>query len=231
MRQLTLDVRPSVEPGLADWETGANTALVAALRRQAQADDGSVLYLWGETGCGKTHLLRAICAETHSARRPATYVAAGAGPLAAADHLLAIDDVDQLDDASQADLFRLLIAARERHATLVLAGNAPPQALPLREDVRTRIGQGLTFRINPLNDAEKAALIKRQATLRGINLEDELIEYLLRHGRRDLAWLMTVLDALDEASLTQGRRVTLPLLRDLLRSHQQPELPLHRATP
>lgn len=231
MRQLTLDVRPSVPPTLQDFAVGDNQALLAALLRHASVTDGSVLYLWGEDGCGKTHLLQALVNESRLAGRTATYFAAPAIPDTAGDHLLAVDDIDAADAAAQAHLFRLLITAREAGAALVLAGNAPPQGLPLREDVRTRVGQGLIFRINALRDADKAALLKRQATRRGIMLEDELVEYLLRHGRRDLAWLMAVLDALDEASLTQSRRVTLPLLRELLRDTCEPELPFHPAKP
>lgn len=43
-----------------------------------------------------------------------------------------------------------------------------------------------------------------------------MIDFLLRHGRRDLASLRTVLDALDAASLERKRPITLPLLREMM---------------
>ncbi|MCK7496103.1 MAG: hypothetical protein MZW92_38055 [Comamonadaceae bacterium] len=49
-------------------------------------------------------------------------------------------------------------------------------------------------------------------------MEHGIIDYLLRHGERDLPSLMAVLDALDRVSLEQQRPVTLPLLREALGS-------------
>ena len=184
-------------------------------------------YVWGEAGSGKSHLLKATIIKAAQEQRPTTYFVADSsldGP-PAMDSLIVVDDVDRLDAENQAHLFRLLISAREARAALLLAGSVPPQTLPLREDVRTRIGQGMIYAIQPLNDADKATLLRRQAILRGITLDEDIVEYLLRHGRRDIAWLMAVLDALDEVSLTEGRRVTLPLLRELLRDTCEPELP------
>ena len=51
---------------------------------------------------------------------------------------------------------------------------------------------------------------------RGLRLEPEIVQYLLRHGRRDLTSLLRTLDALDAASLERKRAITLPLLREVL---------------
>lgn len=220
MRQLILDVRPDWIPGLDDFVPGQNTDLLAALLTHASAQDGSALYLWGAPGSGRTHLLRALVARAAADGRPARYLAA---PDLSADwtletgELLALDDVQTLDAAAQSALFRTFIGARAAGGALLLAGHAAPQALQLREDVRTRIGQGLIFEIKPLDDDDKARTLRQHAAQRGMSVDTALVGYLLRHGRRDLPWLMSVLDALDEASLTHGRRITLPLLREILR--------------
>jgi len=227
MRQLTLDVRPEVLPTLANFVAGPNQALLAALRRQMAARDGSWLYIWGEPGTGRTHLLRAIAAESLASGRPSACLPAKQGCTLQMEHglLAMLDDVDQLDADAQAALFRALIQAREAQAALILAGNAPPQSLQLREDVRTRIGQALVFEIQPLDDADKGVLLIEHAAARGMLLDADIVEYLLRHGRRDQAWLMGVLDALDEASLSQARPITLPLLREILCDDCEPQLP------
>lgn len=224
MQQLTLDVRPQLAASLDDFVAGANLPLLAALRQQCCAQDGSWLYLWGAPGSGRSHLLRAAVREAH---RPACYLAAdGAAQLQIeADQLVAVDDVQQLDAEGQAALFRALIQAREARGSLILAGSVPPQHLQLREDVRTRIGQALIFEIQPLDDTAKGTLLMQHAMARGISLDADIVEYLLRHGRRETRWLMEVLDALDDASLTQARPVTLPLLREVLREDCEPELP------
>ncbi|NSL57035.1 DnaA regulatory inactivator Hda [Uliginosibacterium aquaticum] len=225
--QLTLDVRPRVPATLENFVAGDNEALLLALRRQLGARDGSWFYLWGAAGSGRSHLLQAAVAESAAAGRPACYLDATQGDtLQMEDGLLAaLDDVDQLDADGQAALFRALIQAREAQGSLILAGKLPPQHLALREDVRTRIGQALIFEIQPLDDDAKGALLMQHAMARGMLLPADVIEYLLRHGRRDTHWLMEVLDALDDASLSQSRPLTLPLLREVLREDCEPELP------
>ena len=224
MQQLTLDVRPQLAASLDDFVAGANLPLLAALRQQCSVQDGSWLYLWGAPGSGRSHLLQAAVRE---ARRPACYLTAEATAhlQIEADQLVAVDDVQQLDSDGQAALFRALIQAREARGSLILAGNMPPQHLQLREDVRTRIGQALIFEIQPLDDTAKGTLLMQHAMARGISLDADIVEYLLRHGRRETRWLMEVLDALDDASLTQARPVTLPLLREVLSEDCEPELP------
>ena len=227
MRQLTLDVRPTVQPTLANFVIGPNQAMVAALRRQIAATDGSWLYLWGRPGTGRSHLLQAIVSESITSGRSSAYMSAEPSGdwLLEQGQLIALDDIEQLDAAGQAALFRALIQAREARATLILAGNMPPQQLPLREDVRTRIGQALVFEIQALSDADKGILLIEHASARGMRLEADIVEYLLRHGHRDQAWLMSVLDALDDVSLSQARPITLPLLREILCDESEPDLP------
>lgn len=227
MQQLTLDVRPEVPATLENFVVGDNAALMLALRRQIAARDGSWLYVWGAPGSGRSHLLHAALSESRASGRPSAYLPAQQGSaLLMEDGLVAaLDDVDQLDEAGQAALFRALIQAREAQGSLILAGNAPPQQLKLREDVRTRIGQALIFEIQPLNDSALGMLLIEHAGARGMLLDADIVEYLLRHGRRDQLWLMNVLDALDEASLTQSRPVTLPLLREILHEECEPGLP------
>lgn len=227
LQQLTLDLRPEVQPTLANFIVGPNQALLAALRRQRVATDGSWLYVWGAPGSGRSHLLQAIVSESLASGRSSAYMPADSGGdwLLEQGQFLALDDVDQLDAPGQAALFRALIQAPAAQASLVLAGHAPPQQLSLREDVRTRIGQALVFEIQALSDADQGALLIEHASARGMRLEAELVEYLLRHGRRDQAWQMRVLDAVDAVSLSQSRPITLPLLREILHHECEPELP------
>lgn len=227
MQQLTLDVRPPQIQSLDNFVAGPNKALLAALRQQLQAQDGSWLYVWGESGTGRSHLLQAAVAHAQAQGRPARYFAAHDGAhLQMTENLLAtLDDVEQWDTDGQAAIFRALIQAREARGTLILAGRVPPKHLQLREDVRTRIGQALIFEIQSLDDGAKGMLLIEHAAARGIALDADIVEYLLRHGRREQRWLMGVLDALDDASLTQGRPVTLPLLREILQEDNEPELP------
>ena len=130
--------------------------------------------------------------------------------------LVVIDDVERLSPDAQVALFRCFNDQHPRGLRLLLSGDTAPLHLPSREDLRTRIGQALIYEVKPLTDVEKASALLYHAAQRGMRVEDHIIDYLLRHGRRDLPSLMAVLDALDQQSLEQKRPVTLPLLREIL---------------
>ena len=224
MRQLLLNIRPQIDCRLDNFVAGDNTQLLDALHQHLNKRDGSILYIWGAPSSGRSHLLRAAQdAAAKLATRPVHYLAqANAEQLQpASDALWIIDDVDQADADAQAALFRLLIGTREAGNALLVAAACPPKALVMRDDVSSRLAQGLSFEIKPLNDEQKHCAMRQHSEARGLQMADDVFHYLLRHGRRDMPWLMAVLDALDEASLTLGRRITLPLVRELLQNTPQ----------
>ena len=96
---------------------------------------------------------------------------------------------------------------------LLVASRIPLAALTLREDLRTRLGWGLVYELVPLADADKPAALAAFARGRGFRLADEVIGYLLAHGRRDMGALLGVLVALDRQSLATKRPITVPMLR------------------
>jgi DnaA family protein len=197
MRQLPLPISAAAQPGLDNYVAGANAEALERVRSLAAGRlREAIVYLWGEPGCGRTHLLRA---------------AASANPA-----LVIADDVDTLDAAAQQALFIAINTARDGGPAVLAAGNAPPAQLGLREDLRTRLGWGLVYQLKPLTDAEKALYLRGEAARRGLALTDEVVWYLLNHLPRDLASLRAVLERLDRHSLARQRAVTLPLVREAL---------------
>jgi DnaA family protein len=194
MKQLALGISPPPQPTLENFVPGDNAELLARLREfRAGKFPDVILYLWGETGSGKSHLLHAC-----------------AGPNA-------VDDVEKLDDAAQIGLFNAINEARQSGGKVLAAGNAPPARLPLREDLKSRLAWGLVYQVKPLTDAERALYLRGEADRRGMRVTDEVIWYLLTHVRRDLPSLAAILDALDRVSLERKRTVTLPLVREALK--------------
>ena len=194
MKQLALGLSPPPQPTLDNFVPGANAELLAHLRR---LQDGKftegVLYLWGEAGCGKSHLLEA-CRQAK-----------------------AVDDVERLDEAAQIALFNAINEARQSGGAVLAAGNAPPPRLPLREDLKSRLAWGLVYQVKGLDDEERASYLRAESARRGLKLGDEVIAYLLTHMRRDLRSLASVLDRLDRFSLETKRAITLPLVREAFR--------------
>ncbi|HEX7689711.1 MAG TPA: DnaA regulatory inactivator Hda, partial [Burkholderiaceae bacterium] len=92
----------------------------------------------------------------------------------------------------------------------------PPVDLPVREDLRTRLGWGGVHAVRPLAEGDMRVALREEARRRGIVLADEVLDYLLTRFARDLKSLMHLLHRLDGFALAEKRAVTVPLLRRML---------------
>lgn len=219
MKQLLLQISPAFVPTLDNFVVGRNAELLQTLHQLLAGNNNErAIYLWGETGSGKTHLLRAWVAAAQAAGLPALLVAAGdAIPVCPGEGaLVAVDDVELLDGAGQIALFNLYNDLRDESGVFVSSGPCAPSQLDARIDVTTRLGWGLVYQVQSLSDEEKELALQSHARELGFDLPQEVLDYLLRHGRRDLPSLLTVLENLDRITLEQQRPVTVPLLRQLM---------------
>jgi DnaA family protein len=114
-------------------------------------------------------------------------------------------------------LFTLFNSLHESGGTLLSAARSPPAgaewALP---DWKSRLAWGPVVKLAPLDDPAKLAILRLHATRRGLQLPEEVARFLLHHVPRDMASLMHLLDQLDEASLALQRRLTIPLVKQVL---------------
>jgi DnaA-homolog protein len=217
MRQLPLAIGVGPARTFDNYLPGANALAVAHLK--ALAAQAAPVYLWGGSGSGKTHLLQALVQRFEAQGAHAGWFGATdpvPWPFDESWALIVIDDCDALDAVRQHAAFALFVEATTCGVPVVAAGRVPPVDLPLREDLRTRLGWGHVFAIQPLGEAEVRATLRREADHRGIFLSDEVMDYLLVRFARDLKHLMGQLDRLDEFSLATKRSITVPLLRQML---------------
>lgn len=214
MTQLLLDIAPDWIPTLDNFVAGRNTELLSALRHiMSGAASERSFYLWGEAGSGKSHLLQAVAGQARARGMTSCYARSGAPKFA---RVVAVDDVEAMDDAAQVALFDLYNHMRENGGTLLVSGTASPAHLHLREDLRSRLGWGLVYQIHALSDADKAHALEQHARARGFVLPPEVTQYLLHHGRRDLPALLALLDALDVHCLRLKRTASVPLLKEVM---------------
>ncbi len=201
----------------ASFVPGANAMLLDLL--QTFGAGSAPVYVWGPQGSGKTHLLRALAHRLqHSGARVGWFDATRPVPWPHEDGwtLLVLDGCDAFDSAQQHAAFALFVEATT-HATLVAAaGRLPPVDLPLRDDLRSRLGWGHVMAVQALSDADARGALRREADTRGLFLPDEVLDHLLHHQRRDLTHLMAQLVRLDAYAMVHKRAVTLPLLRQML---------------
>ena len=225
-QQLILDILPPSPQTLENFVAGQNQAALDALHHCRK---GRAIYLWGPPGAGRSHLLRAVSSEDDCLYVNALESPSKLHTLATADALehplIAIDDVEHLDTIGQAGLFSLYnrwreCASSEKAFILILAGDRAPMAMQIREDLRTRLGWDLSFRLQLLSDDDRAQALHRRARDRGLKLAPEVVNWLLIHYTRDMSQLSALIDALDRYSLERHRPITLPLLKELLASSQ-----------
>jgi len=186
----------------------------------------SWLYLWGEPGTGKTHLLEAACRAVQEQGLAPLYV-----PLAEKAEfttafledieqvpLVCVDDVDAIagDRAWEAALFALYENLRAQGGMLVLAARVSPAGIGVTlADLTTRLAAGLVYHLQPLSDQDKIAALRLRAQRRGLEMTKEVASYLLTRFPRDTHSLFALLDRLDTATLAAQRRLTIPFLRSL----------------
>lgn len=225
MRQMLLDWGLAQPQTLDTFVPGRNEELAQALRAiqtATTAPQERFIYLWGEHGAGKTHLLKALATQAHT-----RYIASDADPdafLFSDDiSLYLLDDCDKLSPDSQIASFALFNQVRENNACLITAGSVAPAFLSVREDLRTRLGWGLIYQVHGLSDDEKIAALTGAAQSRGLALSSGVLPYLITHFHRDMRSLAAMLDALDRYSLETKRPITLPLLRELLELEDTPK--------
>jgi DnaA family protein len=223
MKQLSLNIALSPPPTLGNFVPGRNVELLQTLSNVVGGRENErFIYLWGGLGCGRSHLLQAIAGVCMRSKMNTSYFACDEStrfPVGSDADCVIVDDVDRLNAQAQIDLFNLYNRIRdEGHSFLLVSGPVAPAQLKLREDLVTRLGWGLVYEVHELTDEEKIEAMKSHATSRGLALPQEVCDYLLRHERRDLSSLMATLDALDKYSLASQRKITVPLVRELLQA-------------
>ena len=209
-RQLPLALCLPYAPALDEFVVGRNQVVVDALHRALDTPGESLVYLFGPAGCGRSHLLLGQCAAAERrglrcAFLPLTERAALAPQmlegLEALD-LVAVDDVQAIagDPEWEEALFGLFNRCRDCATRMVFSANCGPAALPLQ----------------PLDDAGRMQLLRSLAARRALALPEDVARYLLERTPRHPRDLVDTVARLDQASLAEKRRLTIPFVRDSL---------------
>jgi DnaA family protein len=223
VKQLLLDIAPPPLPTLANFVPGRNAELLQTLENLLLGREKErFFYLWGNEGCGKSHLLQGLAGAYKHNQMKSAYFACDEdirfAECGEVDCVL-VDDAVRLGADAQIGLFNLYNRIRdEGHASLLVTGPVAPAQLKLRDDLVTRLGWGLVYQVHELTDEEKIKAMKSHAASRGLDLPQEVGDYLLRHGRRDMPALIATVDALDNYALANRRKISVPLVRELLQA-------------
>lgn len=163
------------------------------------------LLIWGEPGCGKTHLLHVWARRTGAEVRSATALSGlpaepdGAG--------LAIDDADQAAD--EPALLHLLNLCRERAIPVLLAAGSPPARWTIRlPDLASRLRATTSVPILPPDDMFRHSLLLRLLGDHHLRFTPTLPDWMLRRVGRSPQDLRDAVERLDHATLAERVRLT-----------------------
>lgn len=230
-QQLPLGVQLRSDAKLSRFVQSKQSALIPALNGLINSQrvelQESFVYLYGRENTGKSYLLQAACNEAELIGVSAIYL-----PLSQSDELsvdmleglehfqlVCLDDMDAVigDSVWQEAVFHLFNRIRDVGHSLLISGEDSPANSQIElQDLRSRLGWGLTFKLEALSDEQKREAMQQEAAARGLVLAEEVAQYLLNHGERDLSKQFEYLDQLDRASLQAQRKLTIPFAKQVL---------------
>lgn len=225
--QLALAIQLNDEATLVDFNWSNNSLLKQQLNKTLALKEDRLLYLWGSTGSGKSHLLQACCQEinlTQSAIYLPLSLLKEWGPQTIEgledQDLICIDDLEAIaeDPEWEEAIFHLYNKIRDMDKSiLIIASKQSPRTIPIKlADLRSRLSWGLVIHLLELEDKDKIETLKLHALKRGFDLPLSVGQFLLNRCSRNMHDLHILLNRLDNASLAAQRKITIPFVKNIL---------------
>jgi len=226
-QQLTLSLGRQPKRDFDGFVVGGNAQLVKALKSLPETSERRFYFVWGESGCGKSHLLQAECQLATLAQWRCIYLEAeqllefGPDVLDGMEHfdLVCVDDIDRLLGAElwEEGFFHFYNKLFDANSSLVVSASAAPRLLDIAlPDLQSRLVSGEIYQIASLADDAKIEFMISDAHKRGFQLAPEVAEYIIQRSPRDILSLQTVLETLDALSLSEQRLITIPFVKKAL---------------
>ena len=223
--QLTLDVKLHTYNTFDNFiESDKNELLLNQLRSEMFEQS---VFIWGQRSPGRTHLLHAALHHMEAAGGTAVYV-----PLKGSDNLMpsslrningfdliCIDDAQYVSGNSEleAALFTTFNNAADNGSRLLISSSNSQTLSGIKlKDLVSRLQSCLTFQIHSLDDARKRTAVLQHARARGLGISESVVDYLMSRSERSLPMLIGLLGQLDDKSLQQKRRITIPLVKEAM---------------
>lgn len=227
--QIPLNIALSPENDFVNfYVTERNRESVDAIASLSQCKTPAVAWLYGEAGSGRTHLLEAACMQAQELYRSVVYLplqdlCAGTadGVLEGLEHsdLLCLDDAHCLQDSAvwEEALFHLYNRVQQSRAVMILSADRAPRHCDFKlQDLASRLNSALVYKLHPLDDAAKADCLKLRANNAGLQLSNEVCQFILRRAERGMSALCSTIKQLDHASLAAQRKLTVPFVKQVL---------------
>lgn len=224
--QLPLGFEPGELFTFESFVGGSNVIATGLAQQVAQNQGERQLYFWGDSGRGKSHLLQACCNLAAKNKQTVCYLTSAEiknQSTAMFDgleqlQLICLDDIETwlADTDWEIALFDLINRVRENNNCLIMASSQPPEeAFVKLPDLRSRLAWGPVFQLHELSDKDKFQALRFRAKQNGLELPENVADYLMQRYPRDMFGLFERLAVLDKASMAMQRRLTIPLVKSV----------------
>jgi len=226
--QLPFDFSISEKYTFDNFLASSSNAELVTLLKDFGAYREAVAFIWGIEGVGKSHLLQAVCVDQESRgviqplylpmKKIHMYGTEVFNSLHHMD-LVCIDDLQCIVGQPEWEeaLFEFFNRSRDAGVRLLVAADAPPRGLEFAlPDLASRMSWGVTYQLHELNDEEKMAALAQRAIEKQLTMSADVLNYIFNRHSRELHSLLDVMDTLDQLSLAEKRRLTVPFVRQVM---------------
>ena len=226
-QQLPLQFEFRANQSFNDFFAGSNQEIIVHLQNSVTGRGELQIFLYGQSGLGKTHLLQACCQFAQSLRRSSFYLDLAGSHLPDVDILNGLDSLELvcLDNIQaiagkpewETAFFHFFNLHRDSEHTLIISAECLPNQIPVSlPDLKTRLNWGLTLKLQALSENDQISALIIKANRMGFEVSPQTGLFLLTHYGRDFSALWHLLDKLDKASLAAKRKLTIPFLKKIL---------------
>jgi chromosomal replication initiator protein len=203
------------------------------------------LFIYGETGRGKTHLIQAIGNQYKKQYlgRKVFYLTSEKFVVDYTDSvqagtanrfkdkyrhydLLIMDDIQFLSkkERSEEELFHLFNALHDTNKQIIFSSDRPPVAIPdITERLKGRLASGMTIDIGEPDTESRMAIVRKKAASHGVMLSDEVVEYVATTINGSIRELEGMVNSIVCHAQVKGMVPDIAEVRQSLRSFTRPQ--------
>lgn len=230
-QQLTIDFIVEKEATLDNFYTKGNQALVQSLTHFVSTSitnpSNSIFFLHGKNGSGRSHLVQAICQKADEQQLAVQFLPLNEHQNLTPEittgleqmDLVVLDDIDKLSGQShwEHSIFDLINRLIENGKRIIVTASRSPANIGIQlPDLVSRLNWGQVWRMKSLNDSQLRQMLKHRASCRGINLSNDVVNYVVQRTRRESRSIIHCLDLLDQSSLQEKRKLTIPFVKSVM---------------
>ena len=222
MNQLGLPFSINASFILDDFFGEKNQELVANILTLIKGKASANIFVYGDKGFGKSHLLQGVIIEGLKQDQKSVYldlnddVSSDIFELIGDFQIIALDNVDQCNQDNEKYIFDLINKLHSTNQMIIFSSRLKPEGLSVFNDLKTRLSLASIYSLNRLDDHEIQHVIRRKLINKSLKVDQRVIDYLIKNQTRDLKKIVEIIDKLDTFSLEKKRGITVPLVRQML---------------